>query len=482
MKRPLKILHLEDLPEDAELVARAVKKSDITGQWLHVDNKKDFIKALKEYLPDIIVSDHSLPSFDSHEALKIVREMGIHIPFILVTATVSEEYAVNIIKEGASDYILKDRLQRLPNAIWAALDKYDLEKENRLANEILRSSERKYKLIFESNPMPMWMVAVSTLEIIDVNDAAVNHYDYTKDEFLELTTRDLVSAEDVSKYVKGMSAAGEGLYKTGVWRHKKKDGTTIIVDVIAHDIMYEGEPVKLVLANDVTAKMEAEAELAQQHILQQKLVTETSIKVQEREREEIGKELHDNINQLLAAAKLYLEFAMKKEDLHSERLYKSKENINLAIAEIRKLSQALVAPSLGDVTLLQVIQALLESIRIASSLEIELITDNYEEHAMDADLKLMLYRILQEQMNNILKHSKASKVVVKIGIRNKQVRLLIKDDGVGFDTSKTSSGIGLRNMINRASYYDGITRILSSPGKGCTLEVNVPAARELVKA
>ncbi len=173
---------------------------------------------------------------------------------------------------------------------------------------------------------------------------------------------------------------------------------------------------------------------------------------------------------------------MKKEDLHSERLYKSKENINLAIAEIRKLSQALVAPSLGDVTLLQVIQALLESIRIASSLEIELITDNYEEHAMDADLKLMLYRILQEQMNNILKHSKASKVVVKIGIRNKQVRLLIKDDGVGFDTSKTSSGIGLRNMINRASYYDGITRILSSPGKGCTLEVNVPAARELVKA
>src|SRR5688572_4237271 len=117
MSKLLKILHLEDLEEDAELVSRAIKKSGLPCQIVHVENKRDFIAQLNEFVPDIIISDHSLPSFDSHEALQIVKEMKLEIPFILVTATVSEEYAVRIMREGACDYILKDRLQRLPSAI-----------------------------------------------------------------------------------------------------------------------------------------------------------------------------------------------------------------------------------------------------------------------------------------------------------------------------------------------------------------------------
>src|SRR5688572_11561783 len=140
MNRPLRILHLEDLPEDAELVGRALKRSGVECEIVHVDDKVNFVAALKEFAPDIILSDHSLPSFDSHEALKIVKELGITIPFILVTATVSEEYAVSIIKEGASDYILKDRLKRLPNAISSALDKYKIEQAHIQADHMLRTS------------------------------------------------------------------------------------------------------------------------------------------------------------------------------------------------------------------------------------------------------------------------------------------------------------------------------------------------------
>src|SRR6188474_1348292 len=135
MSNPLRILHLEDLPEDADFVARALKKAGIEFEIVHAEDKNEFIKALREFSPDVILSDHSLPSFDSREALKLVKEMGLAIPFILVTATVSEEYAVNIIREGASDYILKDRLQRLPNAISGALEKYKLEQARREADE-----------------------------------------------------------------------------------------------------------------------------------------------------------------------------------------------------------------------------------------------------------------------------------------------------------------------------------------------------------
>jgi two-component system sensor histidine kinase UhpB len=475
MSKSLKILHLEDLPSDAEMVARELKKAGIAGQIFLAENKAGFIKALNEFSPEIILSDHSLPSFDSHEALHIVREMGIEVPFILITATVSEEYAVNIIKEGASDYILKDRLQRLPNAITGALEKYNLEAARKHANETLRSSERKYKLLFESNPLPMWMVSKSTHDIIDVNEAAVNHYGYTKEEFLKINSENLRPREDIDENTVSTPEKNPGLYQTGIWRHKKKDGTIIMVDVIAHDVQYENEPVCLVLVNDITEKRRTEADAARQVILQQKLIAETSIQVQEREREEIGKELHDNINQVLAVANLYLQHAIIKDNLQSEPLQKSHENIQLAIEGIRKLSRTLVAPSLGDITLLKAIENLIELIELTKSLHLELSVGNFHEDTLDKDIKLMIYRIVQEQVNNILKHSRAKNVFIQLSLTAENLVLVVKDDGIGFDTNKSTRGIGLRNITNRAEYYDGNARIISAPGLGCTLEVTIPA-------
>src|SRR3984957_2446009 len=137
MDRPLKILHLEDLAADAEIVERVLRKAQVHFEKKVVIDKPDFIRALHEFQPDIILSDHSLPAFNSLEALRITKDAGISAPVILVTATVSEEYAVNVIREGASDYILKDRLERLPNAVQNALDKLLMEKERKQADEAL---------------------------------------------------------------------------------------------------------------------------------------------------------------------------------------------------------------------------------------------------------------------------------------------------------------------------------------------------------
>lgn len=129
MKTKLKILHLEDIPTDAELVERELKKGEIQFEKLVVDNKLDFKKALKEFVPDIIISDHTLPSFDSIEAIKIIKHQKIKIPFILVTATVSDEYALEVMKAGADDYILKDRMHRLPKAVESAMEKTRAEQK-----------------------------------------------------------------------------------------------------------------------------------------------------------------------------------------------------------------------------------------------------------------------------------------------------------------------------------------------------------------
>ena len=137
MKKNIKILHLEDAASDAELVAWELKKGKINFEILVVENKAEFINELKDFSHDIILSDHSLPSFNSNEALRLVKEKGITVPFILVTATMTEEFAVNIMKEGASDYILKDRLQRLPLAVIHSIEKHRLEEEQQVQHQQL---------------------------------------------------------------------------------------------------------------------------------------------------------------------------------------------------------------------------------------------------------------------------------------------------------------------------------------------------------
>ena len=149
MKSKLKILHLEDTPFDVEMVERELKKTNIIFEKLVVDNKKDFEKGLKDFLPDIVLSDHSLASFDSIRALELVKKISPEIPFILVTSTVSEEFAADIIKLGAADYILKDRLKRLPAAINSAIKHRRAEKEKINAAAILKQSEENYRTIME---------------------------------------------------------------------------------------------------------------------------------------------------------------------------------------------------------------------------------------------------------------------------------------------------------------------------------------------
>ncbi|MEH6769631.1 PAS domain S-box protein [Maribacter arcticus] len=129
MNTKLKILHLEDIPADAEFVDRVLKKGNIQFKILVVENRTGFEKALEEFVPDIVLVDHTLPSFDSLEAIRIVKKMGINIPIILVTATVSDELAIDIIKAGASDYILKDRLHRLPQAVLNVMERNTVEQK-----------------------------------------------------------------------------------------------------------------------------------------------------------------------------------------------------------------------------------------------------------------------------------------------------------------------------------------------------------------
>jgi PAS domain S-box-containing protein len=162
VKKKLKILHLEDVGSDAVLVNNQLKKCKLDCEILVVDTKTKFIKELKKFSPDIILADHSLPSFNSHEALAALHETGFKIPFILVTATMSDELAVDVIMKGADDYILKDRLNRLPGAILDVLEKYRLKSAREIMVDELISSQLHLKEAQAIAHLGSWELDYST--------------------------------------------------------------------------------------------------------------------------------------------------------------------------------------------------------------------------------------------------------------------------------------------------------------------------------
>lgn len=156
--KELKILILEDVPEDAELVERVLAQN-LSFQSLIVDGKDAFTKALDTFIPDIVLSDHTLPQFNSLEALQLSIEKLPFIPFILVTGSVSEEFAVSCLKCGADDYILKSNLTRLPLAIKSALEKRELERMRTINEQYLR--EQNEELIRINHELDAFVYSVS---------------------------------------------------------------------------------------------------------------------------------------------------------------------------------------------------------------------------------------------------------------------------------------------------------------------------------
>jgi len=227
---------------------------------------------------------------------------------------------------------------------------------------------------------------------------------------------------------------------------------------------------------DITEKTNLEKELADAEISQQKLITEVTIQAQEKERNELGRELHDNINQVLATIKMYLSMSLDKEGKQPALLQHSIENVNYAIEEIRKLSRSLVSPSLGDIGLVEALEELAEEINLGNEFKVEIVNEIRDKNMLDDNMELMFYRVAQEQLNNIRKYAKAKKAVITVRTGKDNLFFSVADDGVGFDPKQKAQGIGLKNISSRVDFYSGSVKIVSAPGKGCKLEISIPVA------
>ncbi|MGZ5285734.1 MAG: sensor histidine kinase [Flavisolibacter sp.] len=230
-----------------------------------------------------------------------------------------------------------------------------------------------------------------------------------------------------------------------------------------------------VIQTDISERILLENKMKQEKNDHQKSITDAVLTAQENERANIGRELNDNINQILGAAKLYIELAKTDQVNREVCLNKSSGYIMDVISEIRMICKAWASPEHHITGLFKSTRILIEDLKTVHPLQINLLHEGFDDNQLDEKLQLNIYRIIQEQLNNIIKHSKASIVKIEIGNEGAMIKLIIADNGLGCETGKLSKGTGLMNILSRAEMYDGSVIINTAPGNGYELKVMLKA-------
>ena len=241
-------------------------------------------------------------------------------------------------------------------------------------------------------------------------------------------------------------------------------------------ILYRhGKPARILGAiRDLTEKKKLQQQLLQEQEQKHKAVSQAGIAAQEAERSDISRELHDNVNQLLMSAKLFMNSAKTDPAKSDEHIEKAMTYQMMAVEEIRKLSRTLNTSLVKVIGLSRSIDDIIINMKAFQQIETMFHYDQKLDKILSDDQKLMIFRILQEQTNNIIKYADAKNVTITLEEENNMVYLSIKDDGKGFDASIQSKGIGFINIYNRVDAFGGEMELISSPGKGCSLEINFP--------
>ena len=335
--------------------------------------------------------------------------------------------------------------------------------EEKLTGQKLRSSEIRFRSLIEMGTDII--VVLNNEGRIAYTSPSIEHYFGIADvESFGQNAFEYIHPEDLPRlaetFMEVLSSPGRPIFVQS--RAHSKEGKPICVEGTVTNLLgIEGINGIVCNFKDVTERKEME-----------KKILQASIDAQEQEREEIGRELHDNVNQILTTARLYLDCIHETTSDQGAIIRRSSEIITTAIEEIRKLSRNMTHSFDREIGLKLSIEDLLAGIRLLpEGIRVSFDFSLPGEPLLDDKLKTTIFRIVQEQLNNVLKHAAASAIHVSVREEGALLLLRITDNGQGFDTRKKRDGIGINNITSRAGLFNGAVAIDSSPGKGCSLSV-----------
>jgi PAS domain S-box-containing protein len=261
----LRILINEDVPSDAELLEYEIRKAGFDFVSTRVETREGFLAALREFAPDAIVSDYSLPSFTGMQALMLAREHAPFTPFIVATGALNEEIAVDCMKAGADDYVLKDRPVRIGPALRAAMEKKSALLEKQRTEERLAGSERRFRAIFENANDAIFLLDDDLF--VECNPMAERMFAASRDELLYRSPLEFSPVEQPNGgnsrelIAERNRATLGGAPQSFEWRHQQLDGTPFDVDVVLSPVVIEGKSLILSIVRDITERKLMEKDL-----------------------------------------------------------------------------------------------------------------------------------------------------------------------------------------------------------------------------
>ncbi|MGG9963967.1 PAS domain-containing protein [Ferruginibacter sp. SUN106] len=406
----------------------------------------------------------------------------IHILLATAIFSLCGLWAYNFKKSGEHDAEQSFEVGKLQEANEQKEVLIVMSENLKRSNEKLKQVNDELEKIFNTVDEVLFSMDMVNYKIKHISIACIKVYGYTPDEFMK--DRDLwlklIHYHDktfVGKIYEKLQAGNTVFNKYRIihrdnnirWVETKMIPT---LDTRGRLIRIDG------ICNDITEKIKLEEKLATERKQQVQEITAAVIAAQEKERAFLGEELHDNINPILATARLYMDCAISREESRINLIKDSKNFITTAMDEIRTLSKTLAAPSLGDISLTGALADMISHIEHVNELEFSAKWACENESIISDNLKLAIYRIVQEQLNNILKHAHAKTVFITLQQTGGAIELNITDDGIGFDVTQKRNGVGLQNIINRSAIFNGKVNITSEPGQGCELTVQFNAATE----
>ena len=455
--KALRVLNLEDSSLDAELVHATLNDGGVECEILRVQTHADFVAALESGGFDLILADYSLPSFDGLSALEVAQEMSPDVPFVLVSGALGEERAIEALKSGATDYVLKQRLERLVPAVQRALREAEERTERKRAEEALRESEERFRATFEQAAVG---ISHNSLDgrWLRVNQRLCDIVGYSREELLEKTFQDITHPDDLDADLEKVHQLLAGKIETYSMqkRYLKKGGSVAWINLTVSLVREPSGEAKYFIAviEDITERKQAGEALQE---------------VREAERQRIAHDLHDGVLQDLTyvLAEVQLIQATSKDPELDHRLERSVEALKRTGQELRRAVYNLSRlEEQQDKPLPELLKSLVELNReMAPDGDIRLeVGDGFPSSPLGKrDPELL--RIVQEALTNARKHSEARRVVVALGAERGRIWAQVSDDGLGFGPG-SSPGIGLSSMRERARALGGTLKIESEPGKG----------------
>lgn len=527
MDKKLHVLILEDVLTDAELAERELRKAYTDFSSKRVETKESFLKELESFGPDLILADYTLPSFDGLSALALAQEKCPDVPFIFVSGTLGEELAIETLKSGATDYVLKERLSRLVPAVRRALREAEERTARRRAEETVHSLLRISEKLNSTLDVDRLMDALvqEVIKLIDAEsgcaglrtaEGMVCHKYFQKSQILPLEycwppghglpgwlivhkvpyiTNNALNDEQTSHelYVKFgvrsaistpiLGAQGEVIAFFEV--HNKKDASGFIWSD-QEKVAAVSQAASIAFQNALAYRKVRHAEEAANALAQELLAHRDRLRaltigilgVREEEAKRIARALHDEAGQLLASVHIALEEATRQlPPPAGERLQGVRRLLDQIDEQLRRLSHELRPTILDNLGLLPALQFLAQG--ISTRAQVPITVEGSAGGRLPPAIETALYRVVQEALTNVTKHAQARHVRVQLQREAQMIRCVIRDDGIGFDVPailarRGKASLGLLGMRERLDTLGGTLWITSAPGQGTELVITIP--------